>query len=162
YYCSLPPYLSYDRVIIINNGWYSRGWYGNPYRWNRPVYSVAFTWDNRWSAPERNHYSDLDFAIDDISRAFERQDYKAMDNLCPQDGKVNMYFDGEYGYSLGSTDFYDVFADGIENVRTVRYDITNIRFNGRDSAKVSAVHEFTDPFGKRGVTYHDYFLNREG
>jgi hypothetical protein len=162
YYSSLPPYLSYDRVIIVNGGYPSYGWRGNPYRWNRPVYSVSFTWSNRYQSQTQNQYSDLDYALDDLARSFEQQDYDAMDLLCPKDGKVNMYFDGKYGYSLESNDFYDLFADGIENVRTVRYDISNIRYNGNNSAKVTAVHEFTDPFGKRGVTYHDYFLVREG
>lgn len=163
YYSSLPPYLGWDRVIIINSGWPSRGWYGNPYRWNRPVYSINFTIGNRYQSPQYgDRYSDLDYALDDIARAFERKDFQAMEQFVPNSGRVNMYFDGSYGYSLEAADFYDLFADGIENVQTTRYEMGNIRYNGRDSAKVSAVHEFTDPWGNRGVTYHDYFLERQG
>lgn len=159
YYSCLPPYLNYDRVIIVNVH-RSRNWYGNPYRWHRPVYSAVFTVDNRYES-SNDSYTDLDYAVDDLARAFEQTDYKAMNNLLPTDGKVDLYFDGNYGYSLNAPDFYDLFADGVENVKTSRYTITNVRYDSRDSAKVSAIHEFTDAWGNPSTTYQDFFLVKE-
>jgi hypothetical protein len=150
YYASCPPYLNGSRIIIINSGWPSYNWSGNAYRYDRPDFS------DRWS-----NRSDLDYAIRDLQDAFERRDYRAMDRLIPRDGNVHMYFDGRYGYSLDVRDFYDLFEDGVENVRTVRYDIMDVQYGNR-GARVVAKHEFVDPWGQRNFTYHSYFLVQEG
>jgi len=149
-YASCPPYLNPNRVIIINAGWPSYNWSGSNYRWDRPDYN------DRW-----NQRNDVDFAIRDIQDAFETRNSGALDRLVPQSGNVHLYFDGNYGYSLDSRDFYDLYEDGIDNVKTVRYDIIDVQYNGR-GARVTAKHDFVDSWGNRGVAYHSYFLVLEG
>ena len=149
YYPTLPPYINNTRVIIINMGWPSHNWYGQTYRWNQPTY-------NNWG-----RYNDLDYAVQDIVSAFERRDYRAINRLVPNRGNVHIYLDGRYSYSLQPDDFYDLFVDGIENARTVRYEITEVRQNGR-YAKVTARHQYVDPWNQRSTTYHDFFLEQDG
>jgi hypothetical protein len=150
YYASCPPYLNYSRIIVISSGWPDLGWSGNPYRYDRPGY------DNRYSSN-----NDLDYAIRDLQDAFEKHDDRAMDRLIPQDGNVHLYFDGRYGYSVAARDFYDLFEDGISNVETVRYDVTDVEYRG-NGARVYARHDYIDSFGQRATVYHQYFLSREG
>lgn len=148
YYPSCPPYIDSTRVIIVSGGVYS-SWNGNPYRWNRPS-------NDRWG-----DYSDLDYTIDDIVSAFQDDNQRAINRLVPRNGNVAIYMDGRYDYSLNSDDFYDLYQDGIENVRTQHYEVIDSRFDGNNHARVVARQDFTDPWGKQTTIYHIYFLERE-
>jgi hypothetical protein len=148
YYPTLPPYIHSQRIIIIQTGWPSQNWSGNTYRWNQPT--------DRWG-----RYNELDYAVDDIVQSFERRDYRSVERVIPRRGNVHIYMDGRYSYSLHPDDFYDLYVDGIENARTVRYEIVEVRQSGR-TARVTARHQFVDPWNQRSTTYHDYFLEQEG
>ncbi len=148
YYASLPAYIQPHRVTIINV--FPQTWEGTDYRWNRPN-----------PADRYDRYEDLDYAIEDIVDSFQRGDRRAASKLIPRDGKVNIYMDGTYRYSLSPDDFYDLFMDGIDNTRTSRYDIVSVRSNGRDAARVVGRHEYEDPWGKRSAIEHTFLLERE-
>lgn len=156
YYPSLPPYLSPSRIIIINVGWPSYNWTGSAYRYDRRNDSNYY--DDRY---DRNR-QELDYALDDLADSWERQDYRAIGRLAPRNGQVHMYFDGRYSYSLGAEDFYDLFVDGIENVRTDRYEIVEVQRGRNGTARVLGKHDYLDPWGRRSSTYHQYFLEPEG
>lgn len=152
YYASCPPYINSNRVVIINSF---------------PVYNYS-SWDNyRWSRPDRynndrwGQRNDLDYAIEDIVASFEEGDRRAISRLIPRNGNVHIYMDGQYRYSLGPDDFYDLYYDGIDNVRTRNYEIVSARFDGRDRARVEARHEFIDPWNRRALVNHYYILERE-
>lgn len=149
YYVSLPPYLNYNRVTIINV-YPTTNWYGHPYRWR----SI--------DEGDRGNYSDIDYAIQDIRDAFEDGNRRAIDRLCPRNGNINIYSDGNYDYSLGANDFYDLYNDGIENVRTRRYVIENVEVNDAGNVRIFARHEYTDPWGNDAVVFHTYYLERSG
>ncbi len=161
YYPSLPPYLNSTRIIIINAGFPSYNWSGSSYQWARRNDNWNDRGDRREIDRDRDR-GELDYALDDLQDAWERTDFRAIGRLVPRRGNVNMYFDGQYSYSLESNDFYDLFADGIENVRTTRYEITEVQRGRNGSARIEARHEFTDPWNRRNVTYHQYFLEEDG
>jgi hypothetical protein len=150
YYPSLPAYVAPTRVIILDQ-FPSQNWIGSPYQWNR-----GNNWDRSWS---RN---DVDFALEDLQDAFERTDRRAATRLIPRNGRVNIYTDGRYSYSLNADDFYDLFMDGLYNADTRRYEIVDVRMGNRgDTARVTARHESLDPWGNTQVVFHDYFLERD-
>jgi hypothetical protein len=163
YYPSLPPYLNSTRIIIINAGWPSYNWSGNPYQWTRR----NDNWNDRYDRNDRNDRygrdrGELDYALDDLQDAWERTDFRAIGRLIPRRGNVNMYFDGRYSYSLDVNDFYDLFVDGIENVKTTRYDVVEVQRGRNGTARIVAKHEFVDPWNNRNTTYHQYFLEEDG
>jgi hypothetical protein len=148
YYPTLPPYLRGNRVMLVNV-FPSYGWTGVNYRWTPPDRY------DRWG-----QYSDLDHAVGDIVTAFERNDRRAAGRLIPRGGTVNIYMSGRYEYSLRPDDFYDLFMDAIDNTRTLRYRVTNVQ-TGRDSARVTARHDYQDPWGRNATVWHHYFLEME-
>lgn len=151
YYPHLPGYIWASRITYYDNcswnfsigtsyNWHSRGGYSN--------------YDN-----DRNR-SELDDALYDIENAFERQDRRALERLIPERGRVNIYMDGTYCYSLNGDDFYDLMLDNIQDTDTVRYTITRVT-TSRDEAQVSASHDYIDPWGRRQCVYHHYRLERD-
>jgi hypothetical protein len=149
YYVSLPPYVNYSRVTIVNV-FPTSNWYGTPYRW-RPV--------DQWDRNGR--YEDLDYSIEDIVDAFQDGSRRAIERLVPTRGTVNIYTEGNYSYSLNADDFYDLYNDGIQNVNTVRYQIIDVQRNRDGNARVLARHEFIDPWGTRQTVWHTYYLERD-
>jgi hypothetical protein len=146
YYPCLPPYLAYNRVVIVDN-YYSSGWEGRPYYW-----------ENEQPASR----TDLDLALQDMVSAFQDDDRRAISRLIPRDGQVNIYTEGNYSYSLSSDAFYDLYKDGIENVHTDKYQITRVETNDRGDARIEARHDYVDPWNNTQTVYHTYYLVRQG
>lgn len=145
-YSFMPGYVNTTRVIVVNNyvqTWGTSGW--ADYSYNR---------DDR-----RNEA--LNDALDDLRDAFERNSTRYADNLIPVTGQVAIYNDGRYDYSLGADDFRDMFLDGVEQSKTLKYEITESQFRG-DVVHVRARHEYEDSWGQRQVVYHMLTLQREG
>ncbi|AIE86751.1 hypothetical protein [Fimbriimonas ginsengisoli] len=149
YYVSCPPYLNYSRVTIVNV-YPTSNWSGDNYDW-RPIDQY-----------DRNaRYEDLDYAIEDIVDVFQNGSRRSLDRLVPRRGSVNIYTEGNYSYSLGADDFYDLYQDGMENVNTVRYQIVDVQRDRNGNARVLARHEFIDPWNQRQTVWHTYYLQRE-
>lgn len=153
YYPHLPGYVNYScvRVLTLNLGPFQ--WVD--YRWNRPVYAYdTFGYSNSYS------YTALDYSVDDIQRAFERRDERALSRIVPRTGDVNIWTDGRYQYTMNADTFYDLMEDNVYGTRTSNYQILSTR-TYRDYAEVTARHEFTDPWGRRVSVYHWYRLEKE-
>lgn len=151
FYAHLPGYLFASRIQYYEGTRCNWG-YGSPYNWN----------EDRWDRGGDRDYrgSELDGAIYDIERAFERQDRRALGRLVPSRGRVNVYIEDQYCYSLSGDDFYDLMLDNIQSTDTIRYSINRVT-TYRDEAQVSAVHEFYDSWGRRQCVYHHYRLESD-
>jgi hypothetical protein len=153
YYPSLPGYIRHSNVIVISFGNIIQ-WRGSSYRYY-PVRN-----DSGYGRNDRYNRSELDYAIDDLVYAFEEQDRRSLGRLIPTRGRVDIYLEGEYDYSLESRDFYDLMLDAIYNTQTRRYEIVSVQTNS-DEAEVVARHEYTDPWGRRSSVYHWYRLEED-
>ncbi len=153
YYASLPAYVVYDRCSFHNYPSWSI-WSGNAYNWQQSSY-----YDNNSYGFGR--MEGLDYALEDIVNAFERQDRRAVSRLVPDRAEVAIYVDGQYSYSLRSDDFYDMFLDAVQNTRTRSYRITQVQTND-NCARVTARHDYEDPWGRRTTVWHYYELQRQG
>jgi hypothetical protein len=152
YYPSLPPYISEDHVIIVRDEpsdwkWNQDGW--NTYRWEEPNGTGG-------------DYTDLDYALKDLTVAYEDRNVEALTRLCPPSGRVAIYSDGHYSYSLNSADFYDTFRDGATGPRTTDYRILDVKTNGHNIANVLAEQDYLDPWGKTVTVYQSYRLEQNG
>lgn len=149
YYPHLPAYVSPHRVTVINIS--LNPWYGTAYNWRRPA---NYNWDN-WS-----NYNSLDYALEDITRSFERVDRRALRRLIPEQDRVAIFVDGEYSYSMEPYDFEEFLLDAVEGTETIRYEITRVQRKGRE-AEIQARHEYEDTWGRRTVVYHQYRLEEQ-
>lgn len=157
YYPHLPGYVSTQRIIYIGNlSWSFSN--GNNYSWNRSRNTSGWGYDNdRYDRYDRDG---LDESLWDLVNAFERRDRRALGRLVPRSGRINIYMDDRYAYSLQADDFYDLMLDNIETTRTVRYEIDRVQTH-RGEAQVTARHEFVDSWGRRSSVYHNYRLEED-
>ncbi len=155
YYPHLPGYIRVGRVVILQpviaiysvNDRYYYPWRDAPiYVWSRPVW-----------VSDRYRAGDVDWALDDIVSMFERRDRRALERLVPRFGRVGVWIDEDYAYSLGPDDFYDLLLDNAFGTRTRRYDILEVR-RWRDQVRVLARHDYEDPWGRIDSVYHTYRL----
>lgn len=144
YYWSLPGYLSYNCIRIVNIPIYV--WSGRRYN---------YSYNSGWGYGSYNNRGDLDYAIDDLRDAFLNMDRRALTRLIPRDGRVDIFASNRYDYSLDADEFYNLMLDGIYNADTKRYEIVSVE-TYRNEAEVVARHEFTDPWGRRSSVYHWY------
>ena len=159
YYPHLPGYIRVGRVILVqpvvsiyftSDRFYYYPWRdATPYVWSRPIW-----------VSDRYHSGELDWALDDLVSIFERRDRRALDRLVPRYGRVGIWIDEDYAYSLGPDDFYDMLLDNAFGTRTRRYDILDVR-RWRDQVRVLARHDYEDPWGRSDTVYHTYRLERQ-
>ncbi len=155
-YPFLPGYLDCSTVVVTN--------YRSPWGWNRGVVYVYDNhgWDNRWdwNGSRSNRNIDLDNSLEDMQDAFVRYDRRALSRLIPDRGQIAILRDGQYDYSMDANDFYDLINDLAGNAQQSRYTIDQVR-TYRDSARIGAIHEYVDPWGRRQQVYHSFLLERE-
>lgn len=160
YYPMLPAYVAWNRCRFYNLGPWDN-WHGEYYQWQRPAYYGNY--DVWGRAPDA---SATDYAVDDIVNAFERADRRAAGRLISADSDVAIYVDGKYSYSLNASDFYDMFMDATQNTETKRYQILRVETGhdegNRDVVRVTARHEYEDPWGDITSVQHFYELHYEG
>jgi hypothetical protein len=149
YYRHLPGYVSYRCATVVSIS--LSPFYGTVYNWYRP---------SRWDDYSYRRASDLDYALEDISRAFERVDRRALRRLIPQNDRIAIFVDGRYNYSMVPEDFEQFMIDAIEGTYTDRYSITRVERKGRE-AEVTARHDYTDSYGQRETVYHWFRLEEE-
>jgi len=142
-YSYLPPYIDNSRVIVVNN------------------YPSSWNWDGWQTYDVRSDRRDeaVQGALDDLRDAFEEASDRYGNRLIPQDGNVAIYNDGHYDYSLNPDDFAQMFLDGIEQSKTVRYEIQEVRRQG-DEVRVRARHTYEDSWGQEQSVIHTLTLRR--
>jgi hypothetical protein len=169
FYPNLPGYITIKRISFFDNGGF--GW-SNANGWDR--WNDWSRWDNNngWGNNNNNNngwgndrWRDRDDqdayeAIDDLRRAFDRQDRRSLGNLIPRNGRVNIYHNGRYSYSLDSDDYYDLMLDAIYSTRTIRYEIEDVR-RSRGQIRVSARHWYQTPWGTRTSVCHMFRLEED-
>ena len=149
-YSFLPGYLSCDHVYVTNY----RGFWG----WSTGIVYVYDNYDRDYVRYDRNR--ELDYAIEDMRDGFERRDFRALNRLVPNYGRIAIYRDGRYDYSIESRDFSDLLNDLSTNADTDRYRILETRTN-RGTARISAEHDYIDQWGNRQRVFHSIYLEME-
>jgi hypothetical protein len=148
YYPCLPPYLAYNRVIVLNDNC----------DWNDgSEYSYVAQ-----EAPNSYGDSDLNSAISQIQNVFQNDDESAISQVVDSNMQVGVYNDGKYMYSVNGPDFSQMMADNVHGVQNVGFTVTDVKVEP-DYAIVTARHEFQDAEdGGSTVVYQEYRLTRNG
>lgn len=161
YYPQLPAYIDVRRIsyMPVPDPWFN----GEPYSWRRPSgRRFSDRDDYGYERDDRNdrRYSELDFALDNLVRAFEEGDRRLVERLVPRNGQVTLNVDGTINYAVQADDFYDMLVDAVESSRTSNYVIEEVTV-GNGEAHVFARHEYRDPWGQRMIVYHRFVLQEE-
>ena len=143
-YSYLPPYIDQTRVVVVND--YPSRWQWDGWR------------DYDWQNDRRDEA--VQDSLDDLREAFEQNSERIADRLVPESGNVAIYNDGHYDYSLNPDDFQKMFLDGVEQSKTIRYEIQEVRRRG-DEVRVRARHSYEDSWGQEQSVVHTITLRRE-
>ncbi|MBI1757204.1 MAG: hypothetical protein HYR64_08880 [Fimbriimonas ginsengisoli] len=146
YYSQLPGYINCDRIIIGSPVSYGPSYYTS---WRRPLYSAY------------SYNGSINYAVDEIERAFTNRDTRSLDILCPRSGSVAILQDGTYAYSVDAPDFYDMMRDAVLDTDTTGYRVVDVRRYRNGSLKVSAEHDIIDAWGNNQRVYHQFRLDLE-
>ena len=143
-YSYLPPYIDHTRVIVLDD---------YPSRW---------AWDGWRDYDVRGDRTNraIQDSLDDLRDAFEEGSTRIADRLVPESGDVAIYNDGKYDYSLNPDDFQKMFLDGVEQSKTHRYEILEVRTRG-DEVRIRARHEYTDSWDTVQSVVHMITLRRD-
>ncbi len=161
YYSFLPGYIETNRLVYTSN--YQDSFVGLPFDYELPSrYRDDQYGDDRGSNYDENYLSprNLNFAVDDLVRAFTRSDRSAVNRLVPRTGEVALAIDGRTSYGVKADDFYDMLMDAVTSSQTIDYQITAVKSNNNE-AEVLATHVFTDPWGRQQYVYHRFHLFSE-
>jgi hypothetical protein len=153
WYWNLPGYLPWNRCYF-----------------GRPTVFVIITTFINWNYcgigssqgfynASYGNYSPLDRSLSDLKDAFIYRDYNSLDRLVQSRGRVEIFIDDEYVYSLDSSDYYDITADLIYSTETTDFDIVGVRRIQNNRGYVAtARHEFIDSWGARQQAYLTFTL----
>jgi len=158
YYSFLPAYVDNSRIVIAPA-------YGDPLfgGMSYPYEPTYYYRDEDRDSVYTNNWSrrrPLDTAIDKIIVAFERQDRRAVSDLCPTNGAILLGVDNALFYGVKADDFYDMMMDATMNTHTIDYRVDAVSIND-DEAEVIAHHDFFDSWGERCTVFHRYHLFAE-
>jgi len=148
---SRTPYVRIDFSLFPVDDYYYPWRSANDYRWERYRDDYYYS-SNRYD-------SQLDYALDDLVTAFEENDDYLVERLVGKSGRVNIYMDEHYSYSLSADDFADMLTDLVWTTRTRSYKIERVQ-KWRDNVRVLAKHEYTDTWGRRVTMYHTIRLQK--
>ncbi len=154
-HCVLSPWYAYPHmpgyllsVRVDTGNWSFMLNVPDRYVWRRPSRSRGWGWGNSYDSG-----ATLDYAIDDIVRAFESGRMSYLDNLLPRHQRVYVEMRDGWRYSMDSDDFYDQIRDLVEGTETASYRIQNVRV-GRTDVMIEAQHDYIDSWGDRRRAYH--------
>lgn len=115
-----------------------------------------------WTAGSSYDYADgqnsmLNLAVEDITAMFQNQSLAALDAMIPPSGRVNVFNNDQYMYTLNDSDFRAMMQDNLQNTQTMNFTITGVNVYG-GTATVDATHTFSDPEGGTSTVYQQYKL----
>jgi hypothetical protein len=155
YWC-VPGYLPWNRCYVLRPTIFII--IGSFVNWN---YCGIGSSGGFYSSSYGN-YSALDRSLSDLQDAFLYRDYRALDRLVPN-GRVEIFIDGEYVYSLDGSDYYDITADLIYSAETTDFDVVDVRrLQGNRGYLATTRHEFIDTWGAAQETYLTFTLQPSG
>lgn len=142
YYGLFPPYIHSRRVVV----------YYYPvvtYTYVEIPLTVIYR-DNEYHDHGNYYlanygYQSVGSALQDIERAWNRNDPELLFNHVRHGSKIDVFLSGDYAYTIDSQDYHDMTVDALAHIRTTRFEFYRVR--QRADGEVVA-------YGKH--TYYDY------
>jgi len=161
YYPCLPPYLNYSRTVVIETPWMGN-FGGLEYNYQPSNFGSNDNFSN-YGQSNGNATDDpsLNRALNDLVSTFDNKDGNALDRIVPQQGSIAVFLNDQYNYSIQPNDLYGLLRDNSQSVRTVSYEILNVRTSG-DRARVLALQTYIDPWGQTQRVYHELMFQLNG
>jgi len=108
----------------------------------------------------RARYSSLNKALDDIKNTWIAGRPDLIERHIDTGGKVAIFLDGAYSYSLPSADYRDMTFDAIKQINTVDFNIYQVSRRSDGAYTAFARHEFRDADNNDTIVYVSYTLTK--
>lgn len=151
YYDYYPPYVLYDRVIVIARLPSSRVYV------EVPLFTYKRGSDYYLSNPADKG---LWAAIRDVQQAWERSDPEFIMDHVERRSAIDVYMDGQYTYSLEEYDYYDMTRDAMSVIKTRSFDFDRVTRVDSDRYVARGTHVYTDRYGLHKTVYVTYTFQR--
>jgi len=156
-----PYHGCYYPAPFCSYGWFSFWLPASVVIIERPVVVTDSYWFD--DSDYRDDYSVPDSArnaMSDIRDAWLDNRPELIQDHLQQYGKIRIYFQGRYAYSINGEDYYQMVQDAFSTLETERFDLGRMRARSRDEIFISARHEFVDPDGGSRTVQLGYTLRR--
>ncbi|HWP30599.1 MAG TPA: hypothetical protein VNK96_02595 [Fimbriimonadales bacterium] len=156
YWC-VPPYIWYSRIIVVSPRIIVI--INDPVRWVYCGYGAYHDYYGYTYSRHYDGYSALDRALSDLVDAFKYSDVRALERLAPPGGRVDIFMEGKYAYTVSTDDYFDMTADLIQSVYTENFQIVRVRKARSGEYRVIARHDYLDPWNERQTTWLNFTLD---
>jgi len=156
YWC-VPPYIWHSRIIIVSPRIIVI--INEPVKWVYCGYGAYYDYYGYTYSRHYDGYSALDRALSDLVDAFKYSDVRALERLAPPGGRVDIFMEGKYAYTVSTDDYFDMTADLIQSVYTENFQIVRVRKARSGEYRVIARHDYLDPWNERQTTWLNFTLD---
>lgn len=144
YYYGYFPYLQITRIITA------------PY--SRVNYYNGFAIGDYYLS--NNRYYEVDDALRDVREAWISRRPDLIENHININRNIAVLLDGEYDYSINSTDYAEMTADAIDEIRTINFTWQGLRQRADGCFTAFGVHQYYDYYGTPKTVYVSYTFER--
>jgi hypothetical protein len=100
-------------------------------------------------------------AVAEIRRAWMSGDYARLKSRLPETGKMRIYLEGKYRYSVDAAEFAQMTREAMARIDTISFTLDRVARQGEGRAFVSGKHSYYDPARRKHAVYVSYGLVRE-
>ena len=106
------------------------------------------------------NYSGFNAAVEDIKNAWLTGNSELLTRHIDPVGKLAIYLDGKYSYSLSGSDYRDMSLDAMSNISTTGFTVYKTEQRSDGAYTILAKHEFYDADKNLKVAYVSYTLTK--
>jgi hypothetical protein len=153
YYDYYPPYIAYDRVVVVAR-------IGSPRIYVEiPVFVYQKDVDYYLRDPADKQ---LWATVRDIQRGWERSDPELVMDHVRRNSTIEVFLKGEYTYSVEWLDYYDMTRDVMSAIKTRTFDFDRVTRRDGNLYVAHGMHTYSDESGLLKTVYISYTFERYG
>lgn len=153
YYDYYPPYIAYDRVIVVAR-------IGSPRIYvEAPVFIYQRDYNYYLSNREDK---ELWAVLGDIQRGWERSDPQMLMDHVRRNSTIEVYLKGEYTYSVDWLDYYDMTRDAMSVIKTRSFNFDKVTRRDGGLYIAHGTHTYADEYGLQKTVFIAYTFERYG
>lgn len=153
YYDYYPPYIVYDRVIVVAR-------IGSPRIFVEfPVFIYQRDHDYYLSNREDR---ELWAVLGNIQRGWERSDPQMLMDHVRRNSTIEVYLKGEYTYSVDWLDYYDMTRDAMSVIKTSSFNFDKVTRRDGGVYIAHGTHTYVDEYGLQKTVFIAYTFERSG
>ena len=101
-------------------------------------------------------------AIAELEEGYRGGNIDSMAALCDPNGQVSIFLQGEYSYSMSSSDYLDLTRDAFSSTQTIDFTFTTLHKRSDGVYAVAGRHRYRDQSSRERSVYVSYVFEDQG